>query len=80
MSYYHVCPNCGSHLDPGERCDCKLPRSQAIIGRLTIGQGTPPCPRLLHHDRKAAEYAGKTQSQSIEKQNKNQRRQHHEHY
>lgn len=23
MSYYHVCPNCGSHLDPGERCDCK---------------------------------------------------------
>ena len=23
MSYHHVCPNCGSHLDPGERCDCK---------------------------------------------------------
>ena len=23
MSYYRVCPNCGSHLDPGERCDCK---------------------------------------------------------
>lgn len=23
MSYYRVCPNCGSHLDPGERRDCK---------------------------------------------------------
>lgn len=23
MSYYRVCPDCGSHLDPGERCDCK---------------------------------------------------------
>lgn len=22
MSYYNVCPNCGSNLDPGERCDC----------------------------------------------------------
>lgn len=21
---YRVCPDCGSHLDPGERCDCKL--------------------------------------------------------
>ncbi len=23
MAYYDVCPNCGSHLDPGEKCDCK---------------------------------------------------------
>ena len=22
MSYFRVCPICGSHLDPGERCDC----------------------------------------------------------
>ncbi len=22
MAYYRVCPNCGCHLDPGERCDC----------------------------------------------------------
>jgi len=22
MSYYNECPNCGAHLDPGERCDC----------------------------------------------------------
>lgn len=20
--YYHICPFCGAHLDPGERCDC----------------------------------------------------------
>ena len=23
MAYYNVCPNCGSNLDPGERCDCE---------------------------------------------------------
>ncbi|MCI9009448.1 MAG: hypothetical protein HFI13_15325 [Lachnospiraceae bacterium] len=22
MAYYNVCPNCGSNLDPGEKCDC----------------------------------------------------------
>ena len=24
MAYYTTCPNCGSNLDPGERCDCQL--------------------------------------------------------
>lgn len=23
MAYYNVCPNCGSNLDPGEKCDCE---------------------------------------------------------
>lgn len=23
MSYYHICPQCGAALDPGERCDCQ---------------------------------------------------------
>lgn len=23
MAYFHICPQCGSHLDPGESCDCK---------------------------------------------------------
>lgn len=23
MAYYNVCPNCGSNLDPGEKCDCQ---------------------------------------------------------
>ena len=22
MPYYHTCPECGSNLDPGEKCDC----------------------------------------------------------
>lgn len=21
--YYNICPKCGAHLDPGERCDCE---------------------------------------------------------
>lgn len=24
MPYYKTCPDCGAHLDPGERCDCKM--------------------------------------------------------
>ena len=23
MPYYDTCPDCGAHLDPGERCDCQ---------------------------------------------------------
>lgn len=81
MSYYRVCPDCGSHLDPGERCDCKTfekpSNHRQLIRR---ARDTPPAPALLHYDRKAAEYADKSQSQSIEKQDKSQRRQHHEYY
>lgn len=29
MPYYETCPDCGAHLDPGERCDCQ-PRSQFL--------------------------------------------------
>lgn len=21
--YFDVCPRCGAHLDPGEKCDCE---------------------------------------------------------
>ena len=28
MAYYNVCPDCGSNLDPGERCDCKIRSEQ----------------------------------------------------
>ena len=24
MAYFHVCPRCGSNLDPGEICDCEV--------------------------------------------------------
>lgn len=23
MAYFRECPECGAHLDPGEKCDCK---------------------------------------------------------
>lgn len=29
MAYYNVCPDCGSNLDPGERCDCQNIRAIA---------------------------------------------------
>lgn len=28
MAYYNVCPNCGSNLDSGERCDCEKEKKQ----------------------------------------------------
>lgn len=31
MSYYNVCPYCGAHLDPGERCTCREERAAAIV-------------------------------------------------
>lgn len=31
MPYYHPCPHCGAHLDPGETCDCK----DAQMGHVT---------------------------------------------
>lgn len=28
MAYYNVCPNCGSNLDPGEKCTCTEEKAQ----------------------------------------------------
>lgn len=42
MAYYNVCPDCGSHLDPGERCDCereKMIERQEIQSRIKYGEG-----------------------------------------
>ena len=25
---YRICPDCGSHLDSGEKCDCKAEQEQ----------------------------------------------------
>lgn len=25
--YYDICPDCGAHLDPGEKCDCEKARN-----------------------------------------------------
>ena len=27
MAYYRECPDCGSNLDPGERCECVRERA-----------------------------------------------------
>ena len=27
--YYRICPHCGAHLDPGERCDCQDKKREA---------------------------------------------------
>lgn len=28
MAYYITCPNCGSNLDPGEKCDCECEKEK----------------------------------------------------
>lgn len=52
MSYYRICPTCGAHLDPGERCcDCNLPptaqaiRKAAGANRMTLGASIAPLAR-----------------------------------
>ena len=29
MSYFNKCPDCGAHLDPGEKCDCEKENAPA---------------------------------------------------
>jgi len=29
--YFNVCPHCGAHLDPGERCDCLQEKQKSPI-------------------------------------------------
>ncbi len=35
MSIYKVCPKCGAHLDPGERCSCES-IEEILLNQLTI--------------------------------------------
>ncbi len=42
---YRICPDCGSHLDPGERCECQRDHSRCAPGapatvRLLAADGT----------------------------------------
>ena len=37
MEYYRVCPVCGAHLDPGEKCDCQ--EADELEGYLREGDG-----------------------------------------
>lgn len=36
---YHICPECGAHLDPGERCDCRDEKENAASGAGTSESG-----------------------------------------
>lgn len=43
MSLYRICPDCGSSLDPGERCDCQSIEKAASVlehqsGRVNMKQ------------------------------------------
>ena len=41
MPYYRTCPHCGSHIDPGEVCDCRgsiVDRMKELIMKLTPEQ------------------------------------------
>ena len=42
-TYYTICPYCGAHLDPGERCDC--PR--ASPGGYQMGEKSAPV-QIVH--------------------------------
>lgn len=30
MAYYNICPDCGSNLDPGEKCTCRQEKEKCI--------------------------------------------------
>lgn len=45
--YYRVCPDCGAHLDPDERCDCILPAAMSATDAtdsIEKKQRPPRCP------------------------------------
>ncbi len=42
MAYYETCPQCGSNLDPGEKCDCQ---NQKLFRRGRIEKG----PQVREH-------------------------------
>lgn len=39
MSYYRVCQCCGSHLDPGEACDCGKKETVVSAANTNNGNG-----------------------------------------
>ena len=41
MSFYHTCPRCGAHLDPGETCDCLDVEARLLIDHLTEKETAP---------------------------------------
>ena len=31
MAFYNVCPKCGAHLDPNEKCDCENVSEKEVL-------------------------------------------------
>ena len=42
MAQYVVCPDCGAHLDHGERCDCQKEKHIINIHRNAVFTMLPP--------------------------------------
>ncbi len=43
MAFYKICPKCGAHLDPNERCDCEeraKKEKRAVEQLLVVENGT----------------------------------------
>lgn len=38
MGYYRTCPQCGSHLDPGEACDCQKEKTAPSAANTESGK------------------------------------------
>ena len=46
MAYYNTCPNCGSNLDPGEKCDCTTERKKQEEFYQSVTKLTPETGQL----------------------------------
>lgn len=63
MAYFNKCEYCGAALDPGERCDCRPARAEAL------GNGIQPArpPRWHRHRREGGVAARPAREQEAAK-------------
>ncbi|MCI8704207.1 MAG: hypothetical protein HFE60_07985 [Anaerotignum sp.] len=42
MSFYNVCPKCGAHLDPAEKCECESAeqKQEKVFEQYTVSPAT----------------------------------------
>lgn len=59
MAYYKTCIRCGSHLDPGEICECDVERENLMCEALCLFLQLPAADRrkYLAHLKKISENA-----------------------
>ena len=78
MSYFRICPLCGAHLDPGERCDCRNKeedRPGAWNTETVKGEAEVSSPLFrLHHNglKEEKQDAGKKKSGRLRQERKGQ--------